>query len=465
MELVEAVPAVASGGWSHYTMPLVNAQFPRVDPGPLPRIHVRAVLPASQGEGVSDWSAGVALDAGDTFLHMKGAANIKVNIQVLSAVHHVTFSVLNKAEVSAKEVRSRIQGAQQLTRVEEAPTMLAPPTMQEDSGSVCLDSAVVRQPMQQSVESWLPVSVGVLLEGVVVTLHDDVSHTDLITQLLLVELQRVLLTCYPVGGASSSMCAAVCVGHVQVENPLAHRGLYDFPFILQPQNPPPPPQPPLHPQQDLTEVAAVLRADSFVHVQLVISRDPLLPSASFVDSLEAAVKPLSVYFEDSYFFLLYHEALCLVPHRLGESDCRERKECVPPSVWETARLHQQPLRIRHLCMQPVSLLLSVHASVRLFLATDHAPLTLGRFERHNLLTGTQQLAYTTAMHYITAAIFRAGGNLSDFLFYFYLITFLQDHPYLHHSAVQCTPHPQDLLRLNKSENVRVKKERSVSKLS
>ena len=84
---------------------------------------------------------------------------------------------------------------------------------------------------------------------------------------------------------------------------------------------------------------------------------------------------------------------------------------IPRSVKERAFLHRQPIRIQHLVVHPISLQLSVHASLRLFLATDHAPLTLGRFERSRLFTGTQPLVYSMVTHYITAAIFRAGMSV------------------------------------------------------
>ena len=423
---MDTVPTVASGGWSLYTMPEVNAQFPRVDTRPPPCLHVRAVLPGDPPSAScasarrSEWSIGITLNAGDTFLRMTDVANIKVNIQLLSMVHHVTFSVLNKAEVSAREVRSRIQGGQQVTRV-EGQTPIPTPSSTSASSSAehgadearrCLDTVVVRQPLTQSVATWPPVSVGILLKEVVVTLHDDVSQATVITQLLQVALQQVLLACYPVGGSCSSLCMAVCAGNMQVDNPLAHKGLHDFPVVLQPQQEPSALQAHLPPQLHLTEVHAMLRARSCLHLQLLVSKDPLLRASWFLDSVEVAVKPLSIYFEDSYFFRLYEECLCLSPQQPRRSGSQGSRQCVPPSVWESARLHQQPLRIRHLCVQPVSLLLSVHASVRLFLATDHAPLTFGRFERHHLFTGTQQLAYTMAVHYITAAIFRAGTEPS-----------------------------------------------------
>ena len=197
-ELVEAVPTVASGGWTQYTMPFVNTGFPQVDTGPPPHLHVCAMLPAdpqspgSQKRQWSEWSTGIALDAGDTFLHMSGVANIKVNIQLLSMVHHVTFSVLNKAEVSAKEVRSRIHGGQQVTRIEGAGPTPAEHCAEMASDG-CLNYPVVRQPLTQFVEVWPQVTLGILLEGVMMTLHDDVSQASVITQLLQVELQQVLL--------------------------------------------------------------------------------------------------------------------------------------------------------------------------------------------------------------------------------------------------------------------------------
>ncbi|KAG5856961.1 hypothetical protein ANANG_G00013470 [Anguilla anguilla] len=61
-----------------------------------------------------------------------------------------------------------------------------------------------------------------------------------------------------------------------------------------------------------------------------------------------------------------------------------------------------------LSIQPVSLLVSIHASLKLYIASDHTPLSFSLFERGPLCTTARQLVHALAMHYAAGALFRAG---------------------------------------------------------
>lgn len=67
-----------------------------------------------------------------------------------------------------------------------------------------------------------------------------------------------------------------------------------------------------------------------------------------------------------------------------------------------------PLRLQKLSIQPVSLLVSIHASLKLYIASDHTPLSFSLFERGPLCTTARQLVHALAMHYAAGALFRAG---------------------------------------------------------
>ncbi|KAJ8927594.1 hypothetical protein NQ314_019921 [Rhamnusium bicolor] len=60
--------------------------------------------------------------------------------------------------------------------------------------------------------------------------------------------------------------------------------------------------------------------------------------------------------------------------------------CVPEVLsWQCAIL-ARPLTIRNITVAPVSLLLSVHSSIKLYIALDQSPLQFNRFERRRLFT-------------------------------------------------------------------------------
>lgn len=67
-----------------------------------------------------------------------------------------------------------------------------------------------------------------------------------------------------------------------------------------------------------------------------------------------------------------------------------------------------PVRLQRLTIQPVNLLVSIHASLKLYIASDHTPLSFSLFERGPLCTTARQLVHALAMHYAAGALFRAG---------------------------------------------------------
>lgn len=71
-----------------------------------------------------------------------------------------------------------------------------------------------------------------------------------------------------------------------------------------------------------------------------------------------------------------------------------------------------PVKIEHLCVQQISMLLSVHASLKLFIASDRTPLAFGKFERRKVVTTSYHLIRSLAMHYASGALFRAGLLIS-----------------------------------------------------
>lgn len=59
---------------------------------------------------------------------------------------------------------------------------------------------------------------------------------------------------------------------------------------------------------------------------------------------------------------------------------------VPEIVaWESVVI-AKPLSLRSFSIEPLSLLLSVHSSVKMYIALDKSPLQFGRFERRQVLT-------------------------------------------------------------------------------
>lgn len=81
---------------------------------------------------------------------------------------------------------------------------------------------------------------------------------------------------------------------------------------------------------------------------------------------------------------------------------------VPKKIIISSQLLGKPLRINKLTINEINLLLSVHSSIRMYIALDRSPLHFNVFERRNILTTHFKLGHSLAMHYLSGAIFGAG---------------------------------------------------------
>lgn len=83
---------------------------------------------------------------------------------------------------------------------------------------------------------------------------------------------------------------------------------------------------------------------------------------------------------------------------------------LPEQVRQYASALVSPVKLRRLTVQPVNLLVSIHASLKLYIASDHTPLSFSMFERGPIFTTARQLIHALAMHYAAGALFRAGEH-------------------------------------------------------
>ena len=66
------------------------------------------------------------------------------------------------------------------------------------------------------------------------------------------------------------------------------------------------------------------------------------------------------------------------------------------------------LCVKELTIDKLELLVSVHASVKMFVASDQAPITLAAFSRQNVVSTREQILTDLAFHYGTGALYSAG---------------------------------------------------------
>ncbi|XP_018414838.1 PREDICTED: vacuolar protein sorting-associated protein 13B isoform X3 [Nanorana parkeri] len=132
-----------------------------------------------------------------------------------------------------------------------------------------------------------------------------------------------------------------------------------------------------------------------------------------LNELSFDLKPSRLYVEDT--FVYYMKTLFdtyLPDNKLLQGHVKASGIKLTPLLPEQVRQHAlalvSPIKLRRLTVQPVNLLVSIHASLKLYIASDHTPLSFSMFERGPIFTTARQLIHALAMHYAAGALFRAG---------------------------------------------------------
>lgn len=125
-----------------------------------------------------------------------------------------------------------------------------------------------------------------------------------------------------------------------------------------------------------------------------------------IDNMRVNIQPCEMYLEDTF---VYRLAAVIDSY-------------IPPSKSSVARLDDvtkvalhvlHPMRACNVEVGELSLLLSVHASVKVFLAADHIPLVLGRYKCQSTQTVQKEFVRSMLYHYATQALVRAGWILGS----------------------------------------------------
>ncbi|XP_014791410.2 intermembrane lipid transfer protein VPS13B [Octopus bimaculoides] len=420
-EYLDALPTIAAGKCVYYTMPFINSTFPEM-PGSqiLPKLHIGV---SSQddicGTTKARWSSGIdILSHYDTFLRIPNFFDIKVHVERVNMTTYLILEPVSKADISAKEIRSRIKGRETTVLIKDQITSGSKETVKKSSTFSSVMSLQKANMLSSLDPKWdICFNCGCLLKNVCIIILDEVSSSDIIGEILCISLSNFFLAHYPATNFPSQMLqmskssSSLCIGDIQIDNQLFHRAQYDFPVILIRQQSPTSSKktiPTIESHMSAIEKHAILKSDSFLHLQLVLETD-ISNSGSFIRALDISVQPLALFVEDAFIYRLFKELQAFIPTPLS-SEPQESSSLkhLPRSLLQAAKVHNSPIRMQYLCIHPINTLLSVHASLKLFIASDHSPLSFGKFEKDEIFTSCQHLIRSITMHYASGALFRAG---------------------------------------------------------
>ncbi|KAJ8353846.1 hypothetical protein SKAU_G00214130 [Synaphobranchus kaupii] len=254
----------------------------------------------------------------------------------------------------------------------------------------------------------------VLLSEASLALRDDITSSTGSVELLRLTLSKLLLSLAPsvdqcMAGEGladiSAMGVELHCASLQVDNQLYNRASFHFPVLLcQEQRAEPGPwtrdaNPTVSPR-----VLEEYKSACFLRLGLTLSGNDCR-----VDEVAFQLKPARLYLEDTFVYYIKTLFHTYIPDTaLGRPRRRAGQVELPEQVRQSVQALVHPLQLQRLSIQPVSLLVSIHASLKLYIASDHTPLSFSLFERGPLCTTSRQLVHALAMHYAAGALFRAG---------------------------------------------------------
>jgi vacuolar protein sorting-associated protein 13B len=439
-EPLESLPLLPPGGSVFYTFPWQSEHYPQLDKQSYtPKLHLSGV--AVKDGGTASWSIGIDFASDhDSIVNVPNTLDVKVHLEKQCFTKHVYLEEVGRAEVSAKEIRNRIIGhemvvvmdtsgekkeqtSEDTTLLSDVDNVLFKPLADGIQGMnsdvvICSstpDQMVPHTPVnfkhyKQSRAKSGNVVAHVLFKHVCLIMLDD-TVTEWTSEVLRVVLDNLFIlgqlgsaAAKPSPHDSSVIC---CVSKAQVDNQMYPSGLYDFPVILQQQEEQKEED---DFQLDFEEVVKFLgeiEKRSFVWMKFQIDQGATGHGSQII-SAELLVKPISLFIEDNYIYDMLKRIDAFIPTNLSSRSHGRRMNILPKSVEFAMLCLLQPIRLEELLIHPISMCLSVHASLKLFLASENTPLKFGRFEKQRLFTSSQRLIRVLAMHYASAALFRAG---------------------------------------------------------
>ncbi|XP_017859321.1 PREDICTED: vacuolar protein sorting-associated protein 13B isoform X2 [Drosophila arizonae] len=398
----------------YYTPPQMYANFPDVE---FTMCNLSLALYTDMvacGKQKISWSKPIRTDKSwKKFIHVPNHGDIKVVIcDKHRAIRFNIYYIAQQLEFSVKDLRSRLKepdAAQsvlpQSVKQQESDSMLPVRTQQElELKNVdCIH-------LSEECETNLQVSFRLFIKSFVFSLHTNDRQRDSLKTEVCNMYADDMMFAYDDDDERREL--HLQLPNLQVDNQLYSNGKYDFPVLLCAQK--------LYKRDsclpqvyDLDELyrSQAQGAGSISELTFVFYQDELQ-----LQAVCCKLQPLRVYIEDAYLNQLLDTLVECAPSNCIHTPHPECKRLqleagqtwLPEQVVGQALCIAEPLRLHSFIVEPLSLLLSVHTSSRLYIALDHSPLSFSRYERQQILTVPLRFGQSLGLHYLSGAIFGAG---------------------------------------------------------
>ena len=249
--------------------------------------------------------------------------------------------------------------------------------------------------------------------SVVVMVIDEVTDLVQTSEMLRVTVDDVQLLSFPcveegTKGPVQQQKLQVSAQGCQVDNQLFKAaGSHDFAVILcsQPDNLKSGEDEVAHDAPIENRATFYSKHHAFVALTLLESST----TGSFkLASIEVEARPLELYIEDILMYDLLVKFRTFLPAKSHDERQPVTRQSFPTKVRVASSALKDPISMRRFLIQPVRLLASIHASLKLFIAVDSTPLSFNQFDSGPVFATTRQLVQALTVHYTSGALFKAG---------------------------------------------------------
>ncbi|XP_047349792.1 vacuolar protein sorting-associated protein 13B isoform X2 [Vespa velutina] len=456
---------VETGAACHYSLPCIGNRLPDTSVPTTCNILLLSALP-NNDEAIQrkelQWSRGISLSAltnipMDHYVRLPSYGDVKLIMHNRCYTTHINVVPISQIEVSARDIRNRLmhkehkmneieiisknfktstEDNKELVNIQYSSSSTSATSFfsaQEDasvtdssiSSQINLKQLIPQESNNKNHNNYNQLklinetnattnregSATIYFHGITIIILKDINKNGQRTEVASLSMTDLIVTLH---AKPTFVNLCICIGDLQLDNQVFDQGGFDFPVVLISQSPLITRGTTFYPSNCLISNMEQIKENSLITADYVceINGDIIVSK-----DLHLKFAPISAYIEDTYISHLLDYANSMVPPRFSAPTSTLKK--IQPALISTtlyvsdyimidAKILSAPLRLQNFRIDPVSILLSVHTSVRLYVALDHSPLYFSTFERKNILTTPYRLGNALTMHYLSGAIFGAG---------------------------------------------------------
>lgn len=408
------IPSLLPNCSAHYTFPIVQEIFPlMIDKTPM------LCLGCMTDDNKYIWSVPFRININNQFVHILGLCDFMIHCSQVGHTVHLHVEPVNRIELTAKEVRSRIALATNVSTSSQSPCEMELVKPKSHSNKTLVETKnklfprVSRSVITDSSTSQI-VPPFILYMNIRVVhasfiLCDEFKNRNKSSEVLRLNIDNAIFFSRPKYENTSCMLQEVflCFEHIQLDNQMDNENnvVYDFPVILRRL-------------VDLNEQNTVQEKELFlpnkvkensVFMLNALIKLPLTECEHIiVQTLNITLLPVSLCIEDTFYYTIMNLMKSYAPMQFHKHSPPWCDIYFPKDVIEVSPTFLAPVYFQELKISIPEITLSLHASLKLYLSLENSVLKFQPFEKEDLFTSSYELGRAFVFHYLTGALFRAG---------------------------------------------------------